>query len=597
MKRKVRIGNSSGFWGDEPLAMRRQVLLGKLDYLTADYLAEVSMSILAKQQLRNPQQGYVADFIEHIKLAEDALKQYFPKIITNAGGMNPIACAQALQEALHSMGFDKKVMAVTGDNLMEQIDQLQADGEQFENFETGNSFNYPLEQLVSANVYTSSQGIVEALQAGADIVIAGRASDSALTIAPCVYELDWELDDWDKLAAGMVAGHILECGSQACGGNFTDWQQVSQWTEMGYPIVEMNADGSFEVTKAEGTGGLVNQWTVKEQLIYEVSDPTNYMGPDVVADMSEISITDVGEHKVAVSGVKGKPAPQTWKVSMALRDGYKAVGQVVVGGKNALEKAELLSKIFWKRISTRFYRTATNFIGANALGNALAKEESREILLQFVAFDLERAHLQTFAKEVAGIILAGPQGVAAYGGRPKPQEVIAYWPTLLDKRNIKQILWDVPFQAKEREINSFYPHMAKEKYEQISSPHIQPDKGDFTLLTPSVELAEVSMKDLCLARSGDKGNTANLGVLARSEAIFDFLKKHLKTDLVKQWFKDQCHGEIIRHEWESLRGFNFVLNDVLDGGGTKSSRLDPQGKMIAAAFLAQKVFVPRKLIP
>ena len=594
MEKTVRIGNSSGFWGDEPLAMRRQVLTGRLDYLTADYLAEVSMSILAKQQQRIPDLGYVTDFLEHVRLAADVLKSHFPKMVTNAGGNNPLACAMALQKLLRELGFNKCVMAVSGDNLMPLITELSAI-EKFTNLETGEAFTKIVDHVIAANVYTSSEGIVKALQMGADVVITGRASDSALTIGPLVYEMGWAMDDWDKLAAAMVAGHVIECGAQATGGNFTDWETIDNWSDIGYPIVEMRTDGSFLVTKGEGTGGLVNQWTVKEQLVYEIADPRAYMGPDVIADLSQVQVMDMGPDVVRVSGVQGRAGPPSWKVSIVYRDGYKAVGQVVVGGLEAYKKSQLVESIFWERFASPLDKKASNFIGADALGQALGKKDGNEVLLQFVAHDHDQAKLERFGKEIAGLILAGPQGMAAQGGRPKIQEVFAYWPTLVNSKNIDQQVWVIDDQGNAEQREEFVPVSATIQGPSPPAPQQSPI-ADCDLLMPFEGGVEVMVKELCLARSGDKGNNANLGVLARNQRIYAYLKINLGTGIIKKWFGDLCQGEITRYELEGLMGFNFMMEKALDGGGTRSARLDPQGKMLASAFLAQRIYVPAEIV-
>ncbi|MFY0625692.1 MAG: DUF1446 domain-containing protein [Reichenbachiella sp.] len=591
-ERKVRIGNSSGFWGDEPMAMKRQVEKGNLDYLVADYLAEVSMSILHKQMLRKPDLGYVPDFIEHVKLAIENTDRDLPKIITNAGGKNPLACAKELKEVFKYYGIDKKVMAVTGDDLMIDLEKYASND--FKNIENGKSFKSIKEDLVVANAYTSSEGIVAALKEGADVVITGRASDSALTIGPLIYEFDWVLEDWDKIASGMVAGHVLECGSQASGGNFTDWKHIESWENMGYPIIEMFENGNFNVTKAQGTGGLINQWTIKEQLVYEIADPSNYMGPEVVSDLTNVLVEDKDQNVVFVSNVKGKPAPDTWKVSMAFSDGFKAVGSVVVGGSEVEKKAEIIRGIFWSRFEINFEKTSTNFIGYNALGKALESSNSKEILLQFSAFDHDRKKLEIFSKEIAGLILSGPQGIAAFGGRPRLQQIFSYWPTLVSKSDLTLEVFEIT-EGKETSVSKLNPQIHRSRYlktEELSN-NIKPE---FNILEPFENSDLVNVDNLCLARSGDKGDSVNIGVLARTPASYHFLKNNLTTQIIHNWFQDLCSGEILRYEIESLSAFNFVLNETLDGGGTRSGRLDPQGKMFAATLLAQKVYVPRKLM-
>lgn len=589
--RKVRIGNSSGFWGDEPMAMERQVRMGRLDYLTADYLAEVSMSILAKQQARDEQRGYVIDFIEHVQLSLEALKSHFPKIVTNAGGNNPIACAKALQALLSKAGFKKKVIAVTGDNIITKVPELRQVGNTFSNLETGEGFEEMSGRLRTANAYTSSEGIVKALEMGADIVICGRASDSALAIGPIKYEMSWSSDQWDLMASAMVAGHLIECGTQVTGGNYTDWKTIKGWHHMGYPIVEFFEDGYFIVTKAPGTGGVVNEWTVKEQLVYEIADPENYMGPDVIADLTTLEVTWISMDQVMVKGVKGKPAPDTWKVSMAYHDGYKATGHIVVGGADAHLKAETLKDIFWKRLPD-FDKTRSSFIGSDALGQSLKNPEPKEILLQFTAFDQAQEKLYQFSKEVAGLILSGPQGVAAYGGRPKVQEVMAYWPTLVFKKDLELGLWEVDDKGKASNVLTLHPEAMKTGTDSTQHPKT-------TTISLSVQVptngAEVPLDKICLARSGDKGNSINLGVIARSRLAYEYIHKYLTPDLLKRWFSDICEGEIMRYELENLLALNFVLHESLDGGGTRSGRLDPQGKMLASAFLQKKLFVPKSV--
>jgi hypothetical protein len=576
------------------MAMKRQVENGDLDYLVADYLAEVSMSILHKQMQQKPERGYVHDFIEHIQLAGEGLKKRFPKIITNAGGKNPRKCAAELQKVLSGLGLRKKVIAIVGDDLIPCLGEY-LNKNSFTNLEDGRSFKQINESLVVANVYTSSEGIIKALSAGADVVITGRASDSALTIGPLVYEFGWKLDDWDKLAAGMVAGHLLECGAQASGGNFTDWKQIKSWSQIGFPIVEMQENGDFVVTKPKNTGGLINEWTIKEQLVYEIADPKNYLGPDVVADLTTMQVENIESNKVSVTGVTGKTPPKTWKVSMAYHNGYKAVGSIVVGGNEAEQKADLVSRIFWQRLGLNFKKTYTNKIGAGALGQSLYKSKSNEILLQFIAFDDDRTKLESFGKEVAGLILSGPQGLAAATGRPKVQEVIAYWPTLIDKSELEFTVLQAESNGDERQLESFSPLKNNQQYvwKSTTTTELQPD---YDVLKFFVDSTEVEMMRLCLARSGDKGNSANIGVIARTKGIYDFLKSNLVPSVLNYWFMDLCQGDIMRFELNNLGSLNFMLTEVLDGGGTYSGRLDPQGKTLASALLAQKIWIPNSLL-
>ncbi|MFY8004998.1 MAG: acyclic terpene utilization AtuA family protein, partial [Chitinophagaceae bacterium] len=585
----VRIGNASGFWGDEPTALLQQLQKGKLRYVVADYLAEVSMSILAKQQAKNPDLGYIPDFLEHLTIAKDFLHQPV-KIITNAGGNNPVQCAAAVNQLLKSWGIEKKVMAVTGDNILSVINHWQKNNSTlFANLETNESLAKIADKLVAANVYTNSEGILACLEIGADIVITGRASDSALVIGPLRYEFEWSETDFNKLGAAMIAGHIIECGAQATGGNFTDWLSVENMDTIGFPIIEMQANGDFWVTKPENTGGLVSVNTVKEQLVYEIANPKAYYGPDVIADISEVTIEEAGENKVLVKGSQGHPPTPFWKISAAYSDGLKAVGGLMIPGPNALAKAERLKDIFWKKLAyIPFSKTNTQFIGYNATATETGiLNEPNEILIQFVAFSNSKLHLQAFAKQIAAMILVGPQGLAVVGGRPKPQEVVRYWPALCPVNQINLTCWQIDTD-KQSVVKKIHPTEHQGKYiEPLATAAFCVSEEDASVSKEWVELNKI-----CLARSGDKGNTSNIGVIARSPEAFYFLEKHLTPELLKQWFKGVALGNIERFDIPNLHAFNFFLAEALDGGGTFSGRIDAQGKSLASWLLRQKMEVP-----
>lgn len=594
IKRKIRIGNASGFWGDEPTALLQQLSGGNLDYIVSDYLAEVSMSILAKQQAKNPDAGFITDFIDHLTLAKDFLTGP-TKIITNAGGNNPLACAQMVCHKMREWGITKKVIAVEGDNLLSEIDKLIQSGNTFSNTETGVSFTDIKDKLVSANVYTNAKGILRALESGADIVITGRASDSALTIGPLRYELGWSADDYPLLGAGMIAGHIIECGAQATGGNFTDWATVPDLYNIGFPIIEMEPNGNFFVTKHPDTGGMVTINTVKEQLIYEIGDPSKYIGPDVIADLSEVQITQVAKDKVRVTGCNGAPQPLTWKVSMAYKDGYKSAGSLLLSGPDILAKANLLKEIFWKKLGLSFRKTATLFIGYNSAHSGFeVPVEPNEMLVQFTAFDEDKNKLEAFSKQVAAMILAGPQGLAATGGRPSVQEVVRYWPSLVYSQDVSFNLYEID----EKEL----PVLKMEAFHALPPGVGHPENlihHSHQLITyheRKGDTRKVKLKALCLARSGDKGNTVNIGVIARTEIIYQYLHHFLTEELLSEWFQSVCSGTISRYELPQLAAFNFVLTEALDGGGTYSGRMDPQGKTFAAALLDHEIFVPQSVL-
>lgn len=590
----IKIGNASGFWGDEPTALRQQLSGGSLDYIVSDYLAEVSMSILAKQQVKNPEAGYITDFINHLTLAKDFLSGS-AKIITNAGGNNPRGCAIAISRKLKEWGIFKKMMAVEGDNLILEINQLIQQGNSFDNLETGEPFSDIKDKLITANVYTSSEGILKALEQGADIVITGRASDSALTIGPLRFEFGWAATNYAMLGAGMIAGHIIECGAQVTGGNFTDWEIVPSMDTIGFPIIEMNEDGSFIVTKHPGTGGMVTVNTVKEQLVYEIGDPEKYVGPDIIADLSGVEIVQVEKDKVKVTGCNGNPPPVTWKVSMAFEDGFKAMGGLMLSGSDALAKANQLKEIFWKKLGLTFRKTATQFVGFNSIHAGFSKPvEPNELLVQFTAFDEDKSKLEAFSKQVAAMILVGPQGLAAIGGRPGIQEVVRYWPSLVKSKDITFSLYEI--DDSDQQVLSTLKFNPSIPYTIDPGSPIKKVSQKIACKEDKGAKLKVKLKILCLARSGDKGNSVNIGVIARSATIYQYLYEHLTPGLLNEWFHAVCAGTITRYELPTLLAFNFLLTEALDGGGTYSGRMDPQGKTFAAALLDHELLVPSSIL-
>ena len=600
MKEKIRIANAGGYWGDDLHVLKRQLTGGEVDYISADYLAEITMSILRKQQLKNPELGYVTDFVDQIVEVADLLVEKNVKMISNAGGINPVGCAKAIYDRL---GADHKlkIAVVEGDNLMGMIDELIQRGEKFDNMESGESFDKIKDKLESANAYFGVGPIVKALEFGADLVIVGRHTDTSITMAPMVYEFGWKLNDWDKLAAGLVAGHIVECGAQSTGGNFTDWHKIKKWTNFGYPIIEMYADGTFYITKHENTGGLVSVDTVKEQLVYEMGSPY-YISPDVIADFRTIKLEQAGEDRVKVYGIKGFPSTKFLKVSMAYRDGFKASGSVILSGNQAVEKAEVFKQLFWDRLKEygyEFKKTNTEFIGYNACHRHLARNiEPTEILLRFSAYDDKKEGLQEFAKLISTIILSGPPGVAVTGGRPRIQTVMSYWPALIKKQGIKAQVklinkdgstdkfTEMPIETgfeEELKLEDVPKQIATQPLEELNLP-----KSD--------DYIEVELRKLCLARSGDKGDTVNIGLIARSKEVYDFIKKYITADVIKTWFNGICKGRVIRYELDNLMALNFLLEQSLDGGGTKSLMIDAQGKTLASALLNQKIFIPTYIL-
>lgn len=446
MKKVVRVAAGQGFWGDDLDAPRRQVEGGPVDYLMLDYLAEVTMSILQKQKERDPSLGYARDFVGAMESVLPAVAERGVKVIANAGGVNPPACAAAVKAAAEKKGTKGalRIGVVSGDDLLGRLDQLIAAGHPLANMETGEPLSIVRDRVLSANAYIGSEPIVEALAKGANVVITGRSTDTALTMAPLRHEFGWGATSWDQLAAGIVAGHIIECGAQCSGGNcLYDWRSIPDLANVGYPLVEVKPDGTFVVTKHPKTGGRVSVQTVSEQLVYEMGDPHSYITPDVIADFTTIKVAPDGENRVLVSGIRGKPPTDKLKVSVAYRAGFKAVGTLVYAWPDALEKAQAADRILRERLETlglKFERILSEFVGANATHGHLAGDQHNapEVQLRFGVRGSDRAAVERFTREIAPLVLNGPPSVTGFaGGRPKVEEIVAYWPALIDKSVVK----------------------------------------------------------------------------------------------------------------------------------------------------------------
>lgn len=441
----IRVGNGAGFWGDNIDAPRRLCETGRLDYLTLEYLAELTMSILAHQKLRDPAAGWVTDFGDVIRDLIPALRaQPGLKIVTNAGGMNPRGCAIAIARILVQEGLpDIAIAAVAGDDLFPRLDELMRIGESFQHFETGAHINGLRESIVSANAYLGAAGIVDALDRGARIVVTGRVADASLTLGPAIRELGWKWDDWDRLAAGTVAGHLIECGGQCTGGMFSGWSPEISLGDIGYPIAEISADGRVVITKPPGSGGRVQVETVAEQLVYEIGDPSHYLTPDIDTDFSHVRLTQEGPDRVAVSDARGGPPPETLKVSVAYQDGYMASATLVICGRRSVENARAAGQIILDRLAragVRPARTGIEILGSGDTAPEIVREGGVpwDVVLRVSAADPSRQVLERFAREFAPLVTAGPPGVTGYtGGRAKPNPVLAYWPTTVSRTRIQ----------------------------------------------------------------------------------------------------------------------------------------------------------------
>lgn len=447
MKEFIRIASGQGFWGDLPNAPVNQVKQGQIDYLVMDYLAEVTMSIMQKQKMKNPDWGYARDFVGVIEQILPEITEKGVKVISNSGGVNPLACKDEILKIAKEKGVKNlRIAVVDGDNILDDIDDLIKKDHPLKNMDTGEPISTVKDTLLSANVYFGCSAIVDALKEGANVIITGRVTDTGLTLAPMIHEFGWDQNDFDKMSVGTIAGHILECGAQASGGNFTDWEKVEDFANIGFPIVDAYPNGEFFVTKHEGTGGLVSSQTVKEQLLYEIGDPEDYITPDVVADFTSIQVEDVAKNRVKVFGITGKEFTDSYKVSASYNDGYKLSATLVYSWPDALKKAVKGADILEQRandLGLSIDEFNKEFIGYNGTTEKRITEEELggdhdEIQMRISISGQNKKDIDRFGMEVAPLILTGPSGVTGFaGGRPKASEVVAYWPALLSKKAVK----------------------------------------------------------------------------------------------------------------------------------------------------------------
>ena len=585
MKEKIIVANASGFWGDELAAIQRQVHLGPIDYLTMDYLAEITMIILSKQKAKNPDAGFAQDFVQALdSILEDVASRNIT-VISNAGGMNPVACAEAIRKRVEAKNLNLPIAVVDGDDLMPQVSSLASKGHEFKHLITGEPLGERLENVVSANAYTGARPIVSALGMGARIIITGRTYDAASVVAPIAYEFGWNFEDYDKLASALLAGHLIECGPQVTGGNYSQWHEVSSYSNMGYPFVEVRPDGSFVIAKHPKTGGLINSKTVKEQLMYEIGDPRQYISPDVVADFTSFHLKDVGTNRVFVQGGKGTVPPPELKVSMNYEYGYKVVGLLVVSGPDVLKKCDVFSQIFWERVGNDFEKTRTDYVGFNGCWGPAAPHgnEPNEIILRFAALSREKGPLLKMSRELSGLVLSGPPGVTVFGGRPKVTQAFGYWPALIDRQAVtSRLLMD------ERELY-FYTDS------EPSAALATPESNDERALDRPQKTVDVPLSAVAHTRSGDKGDICNIGVAALDPKFYPELVRELTPEKISRFFEGIVKGKTERFLLENIHGMNFVLHEALDVGGTISLALDNQGKTLEQALLNMTISVDMKV--
>lgn len=580
----VRIGGASGAWGDSPRAIP-QLLACPVDYLMMDYLAEVTMSLLARARLKDPNGGFPPDFVSYLKPYLTVIAERGVKVVSNAGGVNPQACRAALQAACDELGLDLKIAAVEGDDVMPLIDALRAEGVR----EAVSGAPLP-PRMLTANAYLGALPIKTALDKGADIVVTGRCADSALALGALMHEFDWSAADYDRLACGSLVGHLLECGAQGVGGLHTDWRIVPGWENIGYPIAECCADGSFILTKPEGTGGLVTPGTASEQILYEIGDPAAYILPDVVADFSNVHLEQVGPERVRVVGAKGRPPTDRYKVSATYQDGYKAVATVSIVGPEAADKAERTGEALLARARLAFAEkglpdfTATHIeaLGAEAsYGPDSRARASREVLLRLVVVHADRQALDLFARELGSVgISFAPGTTGIYSGRPKPTPQIRLYTLFIDKTRLA----DPVVSLGQERFSVAIPAGAPWTESQAIEPSPAAAYGGPTVEIPLMRLA--------LARSGDKGDSANIAIIAREPAYEPIIRREVTAERMAEHFRYLVCGRVRRFEAPGLHAFNFLLEEALGGGGMASLRIDPQGKAYGQMALEMMVKAP-----
>jgi hypothetical protein len=588
----IKIGGACGYWGESALSTPQLLKVDGLNYIVYDYLAEITMSIMARARASDPEKGYAADFVSAVlKPNLKIIADKGVKILSNAGGVNPEACGNMVRKLVKELDLDLKVAVIIGDDLMPQINQI-TETAPLEMF-AGNAFPAQ-EKIASMNAYLGAKPIVTALQNGADIVITGRCADSALTLAACQHEFGWSNDEYDHLAAGSLAGHLLECGPQATGGNFTDWHLVKDTIHnIGYPVADIHQDGSMVISKPDGTGGTVSVGTVSEQLIYEIEDPQNYLLPDVSCDFSKVIIEQTNQDQVSVSGAKGRAPSGKYKVSTTYMDGFKCGALMTFVGFDAAKKAQTLGNAVFKRAehilrlsnAGEYTEKSIELIGDDSQFGG-TNTHSKEVTLKLAAKHPKAEAVGLLLKEMAGIGLATPAGLTAFNaGRPKPSPVIRLFSFLIDSDELA-----IKCQLDDQTISISDPIKAAP-----SMDIIRPNTPDTSNIANGEDMVEIPLIDLAWARSGDKGNRANIGIIARKAEYIPFIWKTLDEAAVKNHFKHFEATSVDRFFMPGMNAINFVLHDTLGGGGIASLRADPQGKAYGQILLHHMIPVPREL--
>ncbi|MBP0439940.1 acyclic terpene utilization AtuA family protein [Tianweitania sediminis] len=584
----IRIGGATGFWGDSSISLPQLLKGGGIDYLVFDYLAEITMSIMARARAKDENGGFAADFVSLIAAHLPEIARQKVKIVSNAGGVNPRACGRALEKAINDAGLDVKVAVVLGDDLAPRQDEFRKGGTR-EMF-TGEPMP---EKLWSFNAYLGARPIAAALGRGADIVITGRCVDSAVTLGASLHAFGWPLDDYDRLASASLAGHILECGAQATGGIHTDWDKTGDWATIGYPIAEIGEDGSFVVTKPKGTGGLVSAGTVSEQLLYEIGDPSAYLLPDVTCDFTQVEIEEIGPDKVRVTKARGRAPTATYKASATYQDGFRVGMYLTIGGIDAVAKAKKVADATLRRCArlleeqgvAPFSETSVEIIGSeSAYAFRSRTMATREVVLKVAAKHKAQAPLGMLVRELTSSGTSMAPGITGMGGnRPKISPLIRLFSCLVPKG---EVLASIEFDGRSFE--------APAPMEDVAVPPRVRDSATEDAETIE-DPVEVPLVRLAFGRSGDKGNHANIGIKAREPRFLPYIRAALTPDVVAGHFEHFGVAAVHRYDLPGIHALNFLLEDVLGGGGIASLRNDPQGKAYAQILLDLPIPLPSAL--
>jgi Acyclic terpene utilisation family protein AtuA len=592
----IRIAGAGGFLGDSQIAMPQLLSSGKLDYVILDYLAEATMSVLARAQLRQDDAGFARDFVEWVwKDNLGLLKARGVRLVTNAGGLNPAACRARMEQIAAAAGLSFNIAIIEGDDLRSQTGKFVKEREMF----SGAAFP-DLAKVMSINAYFGAKPIAEALADGADVVITGRVVDSALVLGPLVKEFGWAWDDYDLLAAGSLCGHVLECGAQATGGLFTDWEDVPDWAHIGYPIAECKEDGSFVVTKPAGTGGLCTSAAVAEQILYEIADPRSYELPDVIADFTQVRVQDVGPNRVAVTGAVGRPPSGKYKVCVTYHDGWRCIAAMPIVGRDAARKAQRQAAAVVERVNellklqdlVPFRAVRVEPLGAEVTYGAQARRgDTREVVCKIGVEHEDRRAIDIFLREFESPVCSMSVGTTGwFGGRPAAQRVMRVLSFLLERA------------AAPAQISSG-GRAFQSKLAEISPREANPPSADppLPLDIDSSELSPTPLVSLAWARSGDKGDAFNIGVIARRPEFLPYIRAALTEQAVMKFFAHEFEGArspaVTRYEVAGLHALNFHCKQALGGGQMASLRLDPLAKGKAQQLLDIEIPVPVAFFP